>query len=222
MSGSPYPPPVGVLDGAASRVQVERAALPPASHGGARHRWDSHSGVLCAVLAAGCTGALTAHHFAVGAPVSAVAPTRAPVAVVAGDCVLQGGTANTASSEQGLVTVDRSPSGVVILWVPALNQRPCLAELVHAGPGVARRLAAAIDTAPATPRGTTACTAADNTGAETYLLYPSKPSERADVSLSGCEGIDGPIRDQRQLSHDLVTSLLPLAPGPWRIRLPNT
>lgn len=178
-------------------------------------------GALCAVLAAGCTGARTDHHPAVGTPVPTVAPTRAPAAVVAGDCALQGVSAHTATTEQGLVSVDPSASGLVILWVPGLNQRPCWAELVDSGSGVARRLAAAIDTAPATTPGTTACTAADNTGAELYFQYPGRPSERADVSLSGCEGVAAPGRDQRQLSDDLAASLLPLAPGAWRTRLPS-
>lgn len=177
------------------------------------------AGVLCVVLVSGCAGAFTDHHTAVGAPVAAVAPTRAPAAVGPGGCVLQGAAPATATAGQSLVGVDRSPSGVIIVWVPGLNQRPCRAQLGRDGSRIARGLAAAVDTAPAVPPGSSACPAADGAGADLYFLYPGRPGEQAQVSLSGCEDVGAPGRAPRQLSDDLVAALRPLAPGPWRIRL---
>ncbi len=181
------------------------------------------AGALCVVLAAGCAGASTDHLTVVGAPVHAVAPTRAAAAVGPAGCVLQGAAPDTDTDPvvQGLVSVDRSPSGVAIVWVPGLDQRPCRAELVRAGPPIARGLVAAIDTAPAIPPGTTACPAADDTEADLYFLYPGRPAEQSQVGLSGCESVGAPGRAPGQLSDDLVAALLPLAPGPWRTRFPS-
>lgn len=179
------------------------------------------AGALCVVLASGCAGASTDHHTAVGALVPAVAPTWAPAAVDPAGCVLQGAAPDTDPAEQGLVSVDRSPSGVVTIWAPGLNQRPCRAELVRDGPRIAHGLVAAIDTAPAIPPGSSACTAADDTEADLYFLYPGRPAEQSRVGLSGCESVDAPGRAPRQLSDDLAAALRPLAPGPWRTRLPS-
>lgn len=178
------------------------------------------AGALCLVLASGCAGAFTNHPTAVGAPVHAVAPTRAPAAVGSGGCTLKGTSPDT-PTEQALVSVDRPPSGVVIVWVPGLNQRPCRAQLIHDGARIARGLVAAIDTAPVIPPGSSACPAADGAGADLYFTYPGRAGEQAQVELSGCEGVGAPGRAPRQLSDDLVAALLPLAPGPWRTRFPG-
>ena len=119
------------------------------------------------------------------------------------------------------MSVDRSPSGVVFVWVPGLNQRPCRADLVRGGPRIARGLAAAIDTAPEVTPGSSACGAADAAEADLYFLYPGRPAEQSRVRLSGCESVDAPGRAPRQLSDDLAAALRPLAPGPWRTRLPS-
>jgi hypothetical protein len=179
-------------------------------------------GSISVVLATSCTGGSGDHRSTAGAPIRAVVPARAPLGGGGRGCAVVPEIVTTATAtatvEQGLVDVDRSPSAVVMVWVPGLNQPPCRAELMHRGIGIARGLAGAVDTAPAVPPGSSACGAADNSGLDLYFLYPGESGEYAHVSLSGCEGVGAPGRESRQMSDALSAVLKPLAPAPWRNR----
>lgn len=172
------------------------------------------AGLLCVVVSA-CTGSTPT----AGAPVHVVVPTRAPARAGGGGCSVGQGASDTSTAAHGLVDVDPSPTGVVVLWIPGANQRPCRAELTRGGPGVARALAAAVDTSPAIPSGPSACGADDSSGADLYFQYPDAPGELVSVGLTGCPEIDAPGRMGRQLSDEVAVALKPLAPSPWTGRL---
>lgn len=172
--------------------------------------------VSVCLLLSGCAG----HTRAVGAPVPAMAPTRAPGTVtVSGSCTVRGAVTAVDSGVHGLVLVDRLPTRVALVWVPGLDTRPCAAVLSHAGQRVARQLAAAVDTAPPVPDGMGVGVAGDGMEVRLYFDYPGRTAEQVTVGLGGAGHVGAPGRDLRELTDALAAVLRPLAPPAWRPRL---
>ncbi|GAA4615895.1 hypothetical protein GCM10023195_70350 [Actinoallomurus liliacearum] len=158
-----------------------------------------------------------------GDPVTAVPPTSAPSAVVrmAGDA--QVCTVRRASGRdrvRGLVAVDPHPVGIVVVWLPGMNQHPCRAELTRGNADLARRIAKDVEAAPKWPSGVFHCPMDDALDAELYFEQPRHAkAELVDAGLAGCRGIAAPGRSARQFTDRFARDLASIAPSPWRTRL---
>ena len=148
--------------------------------------------------------------FAGCAPGAQPVLTRSPTTAKSGDCVLWGGSA---SGPQ--ITVDSSPSGVIALWLPGLDE-PCTQALTRGNGQVAGALAADIQGAPTPAPGSHSCPADTGAGVRLYFRFgPHRPAERADIRLTGCEGISGPHRTGRSSTPGLRRDLTLIAPSAW-------
>ncbi|WP_329259970.1 hypothetical protein OG417_23565 [Actinoallomurus sp. NBC_01490] len=157
-----------------------------------------------------------------GEPVRATPPSVAPspsVRTVAPGhaCLIRHGTEG--GRDHGLVSVGSHPSGVVAVWFPGMNQRPCRAALTRGNAEVARRLAKDIRAAPKWPSGAFNCPSDDRRGARLYFQRSgSALADLVDLRLSGCRGIDAPGRSPRWMTERLFRDLSSIEPAPWRPR----
>ena len=151
-------------------------------------------------------------------PVVGQAPDRPPVTHVASDgaCLSnQGPTSNVKAD--GHVTVDSSPTGVSVVWLPGLNARPCLAALTHGAAEMAVALANDIQHAPYLSSRATSCPNDDGSGVRLYFSYAGgHATEQADVNLAGCRAITAPGRSSRSATQRLLNELALVAPSEWR------
>ena len=166
--------------------------------------------VACVAAAGGCSSPAVA-----GRPVSAVAPSSAPSPAATRPC--DGFRAPEDVDPAGrLVAVNPHPIRATAVWLPGLNSVACRAKLTTMDTAEAVRLAAAINRAPPSPRGATACPADDATAVIVYFSYRHRAEEElADVSLSGCAGVGAPGRYARQLTPTIRHILAGLAPTGW-------
>ncbi len=135
-------------------------------------------------------------------------------------CTVRGADSGVDPAVHGLVSVDPFPTGVVLVWLPGLNGRPCRAVLAHAGTRVARQLAVGVDAAPAVRPGLSAGAADDATAVGLYFTYAGRTvAEEVLIGLGGEELVDAPGRSPRELTDALAAVLRPLAPLAWRQRL---
>jgi hypothetical protein len=174
--------------------------------------------VVVAVFAAtvtSCSGCGAA----TGAPVRGVLPSITPtVQVRSGACWTSG--ASTRQQGGGLVAVGPHSTGVVAVWVPGLNQRPCRAVITRVTKESAGLLAADILSAPKVPPGRFSCPMDDGTHVRLYFTYSGAAEpERVDVALTGCTDISAPDRAARRVTGQLARDLAPFAPMPWRDRI---
>jgi hypothetical protein len=161
--------------------------------------------LLVLLLSAGL--ALTACGSSTGSPVSAAAPTQAP------GCAKP---ALIAVSTNGLVTVDPDPIGAVLIWYPDMNEQPCRTVRTTLTSTPAVQLAADVRAAPKFPSGTFNCPAAFGVEVDAYFSYKGQSqAQLADISLSGCRGIDAPGRSTRRYTDQLGIDLKAVAPPDW-------
>ncbi|MEV0407643.1 hypothetical protein [Actinoallomurus sp. NPDC050550] len=176
--------------------------------------------VVVAALATAATGCSLLGGGA-GDPVRATPPSVAPFASTGtpvGAC--SAGYEADHERSRGLVSVDARPIGVVAVWLPGMNQRPCRAALTRGNADFARRLATDIRTAPKWPSGAYNCPMDDASGASLYFEQSgTAKAELVDVHLAGCRGIGAPGRSSRELTDRLSHDLASIAPAPWRTGL---
>lgn len=153
------------------------------------------------------------------APVASV-PSVAPVATIINGACSTGFNGEPEFKTDGLVTVDAHPAGLVAVWIPGFNDRPCRSALTRATSSQAARIAADIRSSPAATGGKRLCPNDDNSAIRLYFEYvqPSR-IERVDVHLRGCAYVAAPGRSARNLSVALTLDLLPIAPEPWHSRM---
>ncbi|MGI5229486.1 hypothetical protein [Actinoallomurus sp. CA-142502] len=181
------------------------------------HRWQRAVAVASAVALAACSP-----FGGSGAPVRGTPPSAAPSASARASgtghvCVGSHGSRRVPS--HGLVSVGSRPTGVVAVWFPGMNQRPCRAALTRGNAVLARRLAKDIRAAPKWPSGTFNCPSDDGAGARLYFQRSgSTLADLADVQLSGCKGVDAPGRSARWMTDRLLRDLSSIEPAPWRPR----
>jgi hypothetical protein len=189
-------------------------------------RWLGWTGAVTIVAGVTAMAGCTAPGPPSGAPADAAVwadvPTAAPpTAVTDGGCGVAGATGDgRVASKAPLVRVDPTPHGVVGVWLPGLNQRPCEAVLTRSGMDVATRLAADIAAAPAMSPGRYVCPHDDASAVEltfTYIWFGGPDphpgmGERATVKLSGCASITAPGRSARRLTDELRADLAAIAP----------
>ena len=114
------------------------------------------------------------------------------------------------------LTVAPDPRGVTAVWIPGLAE-PCRPVVTHGNQRVASALADDIRNAPNSPLGIFNCPLDTGRRVRLYFAYGDhQPGERADVSLSGCEGISAPGRSGLTATAALGRDLLVIAPLPWR------
>jgi len=120
--------------------------------------------------------------------------------------------------DHGAVTVDPRPAGAIAEWLPALDQRPCRAQLTRLGQAVARRLAAAVDTGEPIQVGAAyACPFESGARVELFFQFAHRVVETVSVDLSGCRWIDAPARASRFTPPAMQLELDTLAPPGWRL-----
>jgi hypothetical protein len=175
--------------------------------------------VVLALAATGCSLAGAGKARPVLAAPRSVAPS-AVVRTVDGNqsCVVPHPPEN--ERQRGLVRVDPYPVGVIVVWLPGMNQRPCRAALTRGNADLARRLAKDVATAPKWPSGTFSCPADDDSSAQLYFEQSKiAQAELVEVRLAGCKGIDAPGRSARQMTDRFSRDLALIAPAPWRAGL---
>jgi hypothetical protein len=164
-------------------------------------------------LAAGCSLLGTG----TGGPVHVTPPAAAPATMTRGACLVVGRSSPDTKSK-GQVAVGRHPTGVVIVWLPGMNQHPCRAAISRENADSARRLAEDIDEAPKFPNGNFNCPSDDAMGARMYFTHEGT-ADLAILGFSGCRGISAPGRSARSFSTRLARDLAPIAPHPWHDHL---
>lgn len=196
----------------AATLGTARSSIPSARpHIRPRHMLTTGALVALMAVLGGCSNS--------DQPVVGQLPDRPPVTHVASDgaCLTNQGQPSKVIGD-GNVTVDSSPSGVSIVWLPGFNTRPCLAALTHAGAEMATALANDIQHAPDVSSGATGCSADDGAGVRLYFSYAGgHPTERADVNLTGCKAITAPGRSPRSATQPLLNQLGSVAPNDWRL-----
>jgi hypothetical protein len=135
-----------------------------------------------------------------------------PIAEVSShDCTVASGGATGPH-----LTVDPDPRGVTAVWIPGLEEA-CHPVVTHGNQQMASALADDIRNAPNSPLGIFNCPLDTGQRVRLYFAYGShQPGERADISLSGCEGITAPGRSGRTATAALGRDLLAIAPPFWR------
>jgi hypothetical protein len=162
-----------------------------------------HSGVCLATLRRAA-----AKGSAAAAPTRSTAPTAS--------------TASTDPTAHALVTVDADPTGVVGIWLPGLDTRPCHWSLATEGAAVAKRLAGDIRSAPPFPSGRVSCPFDDKSRVDLYFRYPGdRGMEHVTVGLRGCVEISAPGAQPRRGSPALLRDLGRLSPRPVHLVLPR-
>ena len=171
--------------------------------------------LLC--LATVAAAAYVHHRDARHAPVFAILPTSADVAVVQThhhNCVASDGLAQ--SKAGGVVWVDRHPTGGRALWLPGANARRCRARLTVLSAGQAADFARAVEQAPPFPPVATSCPMDDGSGVTVYLTYRGRSkAEVVRVGLTGCVSVSAPGRAERELT-PLATNALKPFPAAWQ------
>lgn len=181
------------------------------------NRWQWAAAVASAATVAACSP-----FGASGGPVRATPPSAAPSASARPEgaghaCLVPHGAED--ERNHGLVSVGGRPTGVIAVWLPGLNQRPCRAALTRGNADVARRLAKDIRAAPKWPSGNFNCPNDDGAGARLYFQRSgSTLADLADIQLSGCRGVDAPGRSARWMTDRLFHDLASIEPAPWRPR----
>lgn len=133
-----------------------------------------------------------------------------------------GSTASTGPTPRGLVTVDPDPTGVVGIWLPGIDTRPCHWSLATDGAAVAKRLASDIRSAPPFPSGGVSCPYDDESRVDLYFRYPGdRAMEHVSVGLRGCVEISAPGAEPRRGSPALLRDLGRLSPRPVHLVLPR-
>ena len=169
--------------------------------------------LVLVLTVAGIVTAATVHRHLRRSPLFVDAPVGAPR-----NCALPA----TEATVRGSVWVDADPAGVVLVWYPGMNAKPCHSELDDRSDdsALARRLADDIRSAPSGPSGTYNCPNDDGGGVTLYFRYPAHTrAETVDVMLGGCGGIvargRGPVLDVGHLAVDLAA----VAPPGYASRL---
>jgi hypothetical protein len=102
----------------------------------------------------------------------------------------------------------------VAIWLPSENASNCMAVRTNDDTLPATRIAAAVEDAPAMPRGIF-CPRDDGSAVRLYLTYDSGVDEYVNVELSGCHTVSAPGRMPRETTPALVTALRKIAPPGW-------
>ncbi|HVT65185.1 MAG TPA: hypothetical protein VHD81_08520 [Mycobacteriales bacterium] len=150
-------------------------------------------------------------------PVSEPAPSRAPSAAKHhGSCQSEDGVKGRGTvGGKNLVWLHRHPGGAVLIWRPGLNAKHCEAKRTTIGTQRARRIASAVDAAPAEPRGLF-CPLDDGSSVDIYSTYAGRPDEFAHVEFTGCASVSAPDRSSRETTDRLDMALRSSAPKAWR------
>lgn len=118
-----------------------------------------------------------------------------------------------------LPIVDAHTTGAVIIWLPGMNSKACLAYLTLLSAAAARDLARRINSAPAYPTGELSCNF-DMTAASVYFRVAGSPGnvgQHIALGLSGCGGISAERRWPRKITAGMLEpDLGTVAPPAWR------
>jgi hypothetical protein len=194
-------------------TQFEKTLLPAAPPA-----WRSYLGGGSAGQVAQGQLAQGAHR---GRPVSAPAPGTAPLTRKRhGACTVEPTSQPAPVGANGLVYVDPKPRRVVAIWLPSENASNCMAVRTNDNTLPATRIAAAVEGAPAMPRGIF-CPRDDGSAVRLYLTYDSGVDEYVNVELSGCHTVSAPGRMARETTPALTTALRKIAPPGWGNYLKN-
>jgi hypothetical protein len=176
---------------------------------------------LAIVVIAGCLIGLIALAAAVyvrfghpgGEPVHIASPSSAPTCDVARSLFTNKHDADDGGPR---VTVDKDPIGAKALWIPDINSSPCATALTTITAAQARRLAAAIRSAPKPRAGNYNCPGDTGVAVAIYFSYAgSGDSESVLVSLTGCEFVSMPGRSGRSVQGSLRSAIATVAPAAW-------
>lgn len=178
------------------------------------------TGLMAGVALLGSAGTASAAGTDHGKPVIEPAPAHPPAASERnGSCVVPTRD-DSASPPQDpstpLVWVRSHPTGVVMIWLPGLNAKKCVARRTVSGAALAGRVAAAVRHAGAFPNGALPCPYADGTEVQVYLRYQDQRDEYAVVTLNGCRAVSAPSRHARWSTTKLQRALRKAAPAAWR------
>jgi len=172
--------------------------------------------VGCATTtAAGAAPAAAAH----GRPVFRTAPTSPPATSWRHHaCSVSGGNPPASGDNRGhgLVWVRRHATGVVMVWLPGLDDRHCRAKETTGSRRSADWLAGTIRHAKRVPRGVFECPLSDGTQVRVYFTFAHGRDEYADVPLSGCRFVNAPHRLGRFESNAMDKVLRAAAPRRWK------
>ena len=148
-------------------------------------------------------------------PVFATVPLRpAPVSSADGLCRGTDGLGDPTPGRDR-VWVDANPSGATALWLPGLNDRPCVSVTTRLDAAHARALAAAVRSAQPPSPGISNCAADQGASVTVFFTYPGRAkAEVIRLHLGGCGGFSAPRRDLRVLPESGYLALRP-APPPW-------
>jgi hypothetical protein len=129
---------------------------------------------------------------------------------------------SNAPASPALTTIDPDPTGVVAVWNPGMNARPCRVDFSRGDAVEAQALAAAILSEPAFPPGGRSCPADFGRNVNLYFSYGGDgPAEIVQQDLSGCEPLFAPGRASRLAGNMATSSLLAsIAPPSYRSYLP--
>lgn len=154
-----------------------------------------------------------------GAPVIRQAPAHPPATAESNNvCTVDGGNPalGSNSSDRGLVWTDAHPTGVVTVWLPGLNAKPCAARRVLGGAALAGRIVAAIQHGDAVPSGALPCPYSDGAAVKVYLTYAGGGDQYAAVTLNGCREVIAPGRTARWARNPINRQLARVAPSAWQ------
>ncbi|HVW79700.1 MAG TPA: hypothetical protein VHB69_02010 [Mycobacteriales bacterium] len=150
-----------------------------------------------------------------GTPVYRQAPASAPLTRKRnGVCTVEGHAEPVPASSDGLVWVNPKPRRVVAIWLPGENAGSCVAVRTNDNAEKAQPIAAAIEGAPAMPRGLF-CPLDDGSAVRVYLMYDSGVDQYVNIELSGCHSVSAPGRYPRETSSALTSALRQIAPPGW-------
>jgi hypothetical protein len=150
-----------------------------------------------------------------GYPVAAPAPASPPLTKKRkGVCTVEATPQPKSRNTPGLVWVNPKPRRVVAIWLPSENASNCTAVRTNDNTPYATRIAAAIEKAPAMPRGIF-CPRDDGSAVRIYLTYDSGVDEYVNVELSGCHTVSAPGRSPRETTPALISALRRIVPPGW-------
>jgi hypothetical protein len=113
------------------------------------------------------------------------------------------------------VGIDGDPVGAVAVWLPGLNDRPCLARRTVLGRAAARRIAADVLRSPIAS-GISNCPNDDATDVQLWIHFDGQRDQTIVVGLSGCTSVWAAGRRPRRASVELMRDLADVDPQPWR------
>jgi hypothetical protein len=187
-------------------TQFENTLLPAAPSA-----WRTYLGGRAATSK--LQAASAAHH---GTPVNEVAPVNAPLTKEhKGVCTVESpAPGGNVESTKGRVWVYRNARRVVTVWIPSEDTGHCVAVRKMDTASFADPIAAAIEHAPAMPRGIF-CPRDDGSSVRIYLGFNSGVQQYVNVELSGCHTVSAPGRSPREMTPALTRALRRIVPPGW-------